>query len=171
MFKLYFRSYRAVNTLHLVCKTYSVCAREAIAVLILFIPLNILCPIIDNQLPAHTKLYTYDIPFYLVWRSTAIIREQHLKLVLFKIWWIQFFVSKLETVHSSEMSERAITARFRNPRRTILRTYSFSLSVVLILNIWCVRLLNISVNYIVREIFFYSGTRCVRQSVNRQAFW
>ena len=78
MFKLYFGSYRAVNTLHLVCKTYSVCAREAIAVLILFIPLNILCPsIIENQLPAHTKLYTYDIPLYMVWRWTAIIREQN----------------------------------------------------------------------------------------------
>ena len=83
MFKLYLCSYGAVNTLHLGCKPYSVCAREAIAVLILFNPCNILCPsIIEIQLPAHTKLYTYDIPSYMFRRSTAIIREQHLKLLL-----------------------------------------------------------------------------------------
>jgi hypothetical protein len=86
MFKLYFGSYRAVNTFHLGCKHYSVCARETIAVLILLIQLNILCPsIIEIQLPAHTELYTYDIPSYMFRRSTAIIKEQHLKLLLFNI--------------------------------------------------------------------------------------
>ena len=72
------------------------------------------------------------------------------------------------SVNSSNMSERLIPAMCKTPRKTICSMFPFSLSVMLILNTWCVRVLNISVLYTFSHISYHSGTFFVNYTSNWQ---
>jgi hypothetical protein len=72
------------------------------------------------------------------------------------------------TVDPSEMSERVISERCKTPRKPILNTFTFSLTLLFIWNIWCARVFSISVEYTVIHVFDHSVNKSVKQIGNWQ---